>query len=224
LLLNPQKKYLYLITSGRTNHQTTPETADFTSILHLVRNAVASGIDFVQLREKQLSAKMLFALTEAAVRITRDSRTRLLVNDRADIAAGAGADGVHLAVNSVSPPVVRETFGQDFLIGVSTHSLNEALAASNSGADFAVFGPIFSTTSKQQYGPPLGLDRLNQVTTRLSPFPVLALGGVTPDNAIECIKAGAQGVAGIGIFDDPAKLELVVTRLREDFDEFGSGH
>jgi thiamine-phosphate pyrophosphorylase len=130
----------------------------------------------------------------------------------------AGAEGVHLTSLSLPASIVRHTFGAEFLIGVSTHSLGEATAASGSGADFIVFGPVFDTFSKRRYGEPLGLEKLREVTSELAPFPVLALGGVTMANAAGCIQAGASGVAAITMLNDHLKLDRVVDEIRERFE------
>ena len=175
---------------------------------------MAAKIDLIQIREKHLSARVLYHLSTSAVGITSKSATKLLVNDRADIAAAAGADGVHLASSSLLPDIVRRTFGAEFLIGVSTHSLEEAAAAVRSDADFVVFGPVFDTLSKRQYGEPQGLPALRRVTAKLAPFPVLALGGVTLDNAADCIHAGATGIAAIRILNDRLQLARVVNEIR----------
>lgn len=176
--------------------------------------AVAAKIDLIQIREKHLSAKVLHQLSTSAATITNGSSSKLLVNDRADIAKAAGADGVQLASLSLPPNVIRRTFGADFLIGVSTHTLEEATAASRNGADFIVFGPVFDTLSKRQYGEPVGLAKLREVTSKLSPFPVVALGGVTMSNAADCVEAGAAGIAAIGLLSDPLQLDRVVTGIR----------
>src|SRR6185369_14410224 len=128
---------IYPITSGRATPQTTPD------ILRLVRAAVEAEVPLFQIREKSLPARELYELTSRAAEITRGSKTRLLVNDRSDIARAAGADGVHLTSQSLPADVVRNMFGSEFLIGVSTHSLDESRAARNGGADFVVFGPVF---------------------------------------------------------------------------------
>jgi len=138
----------------------------------------------------------------------------LLVNDRADIAAGAGAHGVHLTTQSLDVGTIRKTFGAELLIGASTHSVDEAVAARDGGADFIVFGPIFETPSKQQYGAPLGLERLSAVTTTLRNFSVLALGSITTSNAQDCLKAGASGIAGISLFSDHAKLAVIAGGIK----------
>src|SRR4051812_14874366 len=202
----------YLITSGATSVATTPSTEDFHQLLEHISRAVDAGIHLIQIREKSLSARVLFELTLAAAKLTRGSGSRLLVNDRADIARTAGADGVHLTTTSVDTDVVRRTFGRDFLIGVSTHSVAEAQAARNGGADFAVFGPVFPTRSKEIYGEPLGLKKLEEVARELNPFPILALGGVTVERIEQCLSAGATGVAGISLFENLSTSELPLAR------------
>lgn len=213
--LNLSKPVTYLITSGATTPATTLLTEDSLAILDLVSAAVDAGVSLVQLREKSVSARLLFELASRAVALTKGSATKLLVNDRADIAQAAGADGVHLTSTSLRAATVRKAFGQDFLIGVSTHSLNEARAARDDGADLVVFGPVFETSSKQMYGEPQGLMQLENVTRELSPFPVIALGGVNLDNTAQCLSAGAFGVAGISLFADPSQLASVVRVVAE---------
>jgi thiamine-phosphate pyrophosphorylase len=205
--LSSHRPILYAITSGATKSKTTPHDDDFIRILHLVEAAVAAQLSLFQIREKTLSARVLFELVTRAVKITRGSSTRLLVNDRLDIALAAGADGVHLTSNSLPVRVVRAVSGPEFLIGASTHSLETARDARDSGADFAVFGPVFETESKRAYGPPQGLNKLQQVASELQGFPVVAIGGITLDNAESCFAAGAGGIAGIRLFDafNPAR-------------------
>lgn len=179
---------------------------------------MAAKIDLLQIREKQLRVNILYKLSASAVKITIGSGTSLLINDRSDIAFAVGADGVHLTTQSLPADVVRRTFGDDFLIGASTHSLAEAEGARSSGADFAVFGPVFNTPNKRQYGEPQGLRSLEKVASALSPFPVLALGGVMSSNIAECIRAGARGIAAIRMFNDPSRLRQVVDEIRAAFE------
>jgi thiamine-phosphate pyrophosphorylase len=216
-LLSPKRPLIYLITSGQTTAHSTPATNNFSSVLQLITAAVAAEVDLIQIREKNLSASMLYQLATNATAIARGSATRLLVNDRADIASASGADGVHLTTHSLPTDVVRRTFGDQFLIGVSTHSVAEAGVARRSGADFVVFGPVFETPSKVEYGEPLGLSNLARAASELSPFPVLALGGLTIDKVAECLRAGAQGVAGIRILSDPVRLADTLKNVREEF-------
>ena len=214
--LDPQKPVTYLITSGETTAATTPLTKEFSRLIKLIEAAAAAGLSLVQLREKNLSARVLHSLATKAAEITPGSATRLLVNDRADIAGAAGAAGVHLTTRSIEASVIRRAFGEEFLIGVSTHSLTEARTARDGGADFVVFGPAFETASKRIYGEAVGLGRLSDVARELAPFPVLALGGVTLDNAPDCLRVGASGIAGIRLFSEPQKLEAIVRKLRSE--------
>ena len=196
---------IYPVTSGKTTSQTTPD------ILRLVRAAVEAGVSLFQIREKSLPTRVLYELTTRAAEITRGSKTRLLVNDRADIARAAGADGVHLTAHSLPADVVRSTFGPEFLIGVSTHSLEEAREARDGGADFIVFGPVFE---KGGFSTPQGMDKLRQVTSELGDFPVLAIGGISLDNAGACFDAGASGIAAIRLLNDAARMQEVYDRIQ----------
>ena len=122
----------------------------------------------------------------------------------------AGCDGVQLTARSLEASVVRRAFGPDFLVGVSTHALQEARAARDAGADFAVFGPVFDTPSKRQYGPPLGLEHLREAARALAPLPLVAVGGINEENAREVLRAGARGVAAIRLFADGQNLARTV--------------
>lgn len=212
--LNPSKPILYLITRGATTEATTPLSLEFKQIIEQVSAAVAAGIDLVQLREKRLSGRVLFELTRQAVALTGSTATRLLVNDRADIAAGAGADGVHLTQQSIEAAKIRRSFGNNFLIGASTHSIDEGRTARTGGADFIVFGPVFETASKRQYGAPVGVEKLSPVTRELADFPVLALGGITMNNFPLCLNAGARGVAGISLFSQPQDMKIIAAGIK----------
>lgn len=213
--LKLSKPILYLITRGAGDSTTTPETDQFRQILVQVSSAVSAGIQLIQLREKQLTTRSLFELTKRAVELARGTTTKILVNDRADVARAALADGVHLTTQSLDAVTIRKTFGAEFIIGVSTHSLAEAQSARDGGADFVVFGPVFVTASKEKYGAPLGLKQLAQVAEELSPFPVLALGGVRMDNAATCLRSGASGIAGITLFGKPEQFFSIVSTFNE---------
>jgi thiamine-phosphate pyrophosphorylase len=200
---------IYPLTSGTA---TSPE-----EILQLVQASVNSEIPIFQIREKSLDARSLYELTSRAVDITRGSKTRVLVNDRSDIARAAGADGVHLTTQSLPAEVVRKIYGHDFVIGVSTHSRAEAVAVQAAGADFVVFGPVFETESKRAFGEPQGLQKLQELTSELDDFPVLAIGGITLDNVEACFEAGASGVAAISLFSDAVAMSSIVEVLKSAF-------
>ena len=198
---------IYPITSGKTPDH----------ILELVEAAVAARVPLFQIREKQLSGRALYELTTRALEITRGSETRLLINDRSDIASAAGADGVHLTTRSLPASVVRKIYGPEFLIGVSTHSRAEAFAARAGGADFVVFGPVFETESKREFGEPQGLQRLQELTSELRDFPVVAIGGIALDNVKACFAAGASGVAAIRLLNDAGGMASVVEAIKSGF-------
>jgi thiamine-phosphate pyrophosphorylase len=212
--LNLPKPIIYLITSGATTAASTPTSEDFQRVLALVRAGVNARVPLIQLREKNLTARTLYDLAARSAEITRGTDTRLLINDRADIAQAVRADGVHLTAQSLEARGVRRACGPDFLIGVSTHTFAEAQAARDGGADFAVFGPVFDTPSKRAYGPPVGLESLREAAQKLSPFPLLALGGMTRENAPDVLRAGASGVAAIRLFSDPQGLNVLVNSIR----------
>lgn len=193
-------------------------------LLQKIEAAASAGIDWIQLREKDLSGRELILLTRAALeRIrARNSAARLLINDRVDIALASGAGGVHLSESGL--PVaearrLRDDFfvrcpgTADFLIGVSCHSLDAAVTAGSSGADYICFGPIFRTPSKAGYGEPQGLNRLSEVC-RATKIPVLAIGGIASENAPECLRAGAGGIAAIRAFQEAEDLTAAAVALR----------
>ncbi len=160
----------------------------------------AAGIDAVQVREKDLDDRSLWNLVRSA-RAVLPATTRLLVNGRADVALAAGADGAHLPADGVPPAALRRRFGPEFLIGVSTHTVEEVERARDAGADYATFGPVWETPGK---GQPTGLEAL--VRAAATGLPVLALGGVTMARFGEVAAAGAAGVAAIRLFQSPFEL------------------
>ncbi|HVG30966.1 MAG TPA: thiamine phosphate synthase [Pyrinomonadaceae bacterium] len=210
----PAAPATYLVSRGATTPETTRASDEFTRLLALVRAATQARVDLVQLREKLLRPRVLYELASRCAEVARGTGTRILVNDRADIARAAGADGVHLTTRSLDAATVRRAFGQDLLIGVSAHTLAEARAARDGGADFALFGPVFDTPSKRALGPPAGLAALGEVTRALSPSPLFAIGGITRENAREVLRAGARGVAAIRLFNEAGSLHDVVEGIR----------
>ncbi len=217
--LNTQRPIIYLITSGHTTQETIPDSGDFSQILTTVAAAVAAQVDIIQIREKRLNARVLYELALKAAALVKGSQTRLLVNDRADIASAAQADGVHLTTRSIQTSVIRKTFREEFLIGVSTHNLTEVCNAQSEGADFVVFGPVFHTASKELFGEPVGLESLQQVAAHVRPLPVLALGGVSLDRVSDCFRAGAAGIAAISLFRQEDRLPILVAEIRRLFRE-----
>jgi thiamine-phosphate pyrophosphorylase len=212
-----QPPIIYPITSGTTTAKTTTTDQQFINILRSIQAAVDAEVSLFQIREKALSGRVLYELTTRAAEITRGSKTRLLVNDRSDIARAAGADGVHLTTQSLPANVVRKICGPNFLIGVSTHSREEAVTAREAGADFVVFGPVFDTESKRDFGEPQGVERLRAITRELGDIPVVAIGGIALNNVEACFQSGARGVAAIRLFSEPAELSSIVQMIRSGF-------
>jgi thiamine-phosphate pyrophosphorylase len=211
--LNPlhQPPLLYLITD-RQAFLRKPEIGEegCRAQLEVIRLAAQSGVQLIQIREKDLSAQALAEFTREVIAVARPLEAKVLVNDRLDVALATNADGVHLRVNSLAVPEVREITKQtglnEFLIGVSTHSMAEAQAAEKGGADFIVCGPVFDTPSKREYGAPLGLKKFSDICQALK-LPVLALGGISLANLHEPLRHGAAGIAAIGLFTEVRNLQ-----------------
>lgn len=169
------------------------------ALLENIARNLAAGLDWIQIREKDLSARDLFHLVQRAQALPNPAATKILVNTRVDAALAAGAAGAHLPSGSPSPSRWRAIAPPDFLIGVSCHTLDDARAAQQDGADYIFFGPVFTPRSKPADLPPRGLDRLAEAARAVT-IPVLALGGITSENALQCTSAGAAGVAAISLF------------------------
>jgi thiamine-phosphate pyrophosphorylase len=177
---------LYLITDRmQTAGRTLPA---------VVADALRGGLRVVQLREKDLTGRQLFALAGELREVTRRYGAKLLINDRVDVALAIGADGVHLGKAGLPVPDVRRILGSERLIGYSAHGAAEALQAQRDGADFVTLGPVFQTPSKAQFGEPLGVGVLAEAS-RIVTIPVFALGGVKQATVGEVLSAGARGIA-----------------------------
>lgn len=197
----PKFPLRYLITSGEADDNNfrvkKPE------ILNIIRRSADANIELVQIREKRLSARYLFELTASAVSAAKGSKTKILVNDRFDIALATGAAGVHLTGSSMSPLIVRSEVPEKFLIGVSTHSIAEIIAASENSADFVLFGPVFETPGK---GEAVGLELFRGACLSVSPFPVIGVGGIDETNFDSVLKNGAAGFAAIRYLNEFVKI------------------
>lgn len=203
-----RRPLIYLITGGTLTVENFPEKSGET--LRIIAQAVDAGIPLVQLREKNLPAKLVFELTERAARMTRNSETGLLVNDRADIALAAAADGVHLTSASLPTEIIKQNFPADLVVGVSCHTPEKCLAAKNAGADFVTFSPVFESPGK---GVPQGLDALREVCDNLKPFPVIALGGIDQTN-FEAVLSVAAGFAAIRFLNDAGNLRKLAASFK----------
>jgi thiamine-phosphate pyrophosphorylase len=186
------------------------------ALLETIRRAAAAGINWIQIREKDLETRKLNELVRLAAAGARETGTRILVNDRLDVALAAGAAGVHLGETSLPVETVaewRRSAGHaEFRIGASCHSTEAARAADSAGADYVFFGPVFATPSKSAFGAPQGIERLREACRSVR-IPVLAIGGVTVENAYSCLAAGAAGVAAIRLFQESEDLSTVVEGL-----------
>jgi len=177
---------LYLVTDRRQTQGR--------DLLWVLEQALEGGVRAVQLREKDLGGRDLFLLAEKTKRLCGRYHASLLINDRIDVALGVDAYGVHLGGSSMPAGVARRLLGSDKLIGVSTHSVHEAQAAERAGADFILFGPVYSTASKAAYGDPQGARALKEVVEKTS-LPVYAIGGIKAENITAVKGTGSRGVA-----------------------------
>jgi thiamine-phosphate pyrophosphorylase len=193
------------------------------AVLDKIQKAMTAGVDWVQIRERDLPARDLLSLAcgavETAVRSPRAS-VEVILNDRVDVALAARAAGVHLGSESLPVAEVRSwcrltNAPRDWLIGASCHSVEQAQEAERAGASYIFFGPIFDTPSKRSFGPPQGLSKLEQVS-RAVRIGVIAIGGINQANGASCLAAGAAGVAAIRLFQQsggPAELSQTVEAL-----------
>ncbi|HEY1802099.1 MAG TPA: thiamine phosphate synthase [Terriglobales bacterium] len=198
------------------------ETQRRQRLLQKIAEAAHLGVDFIQLREKNLSGKQLESLAIDAMRAIQEnstgtpSRTKLLINSRADVALACSANGVHLRSGDIPPRTVHEIYSRSAsaevnpIVSVSCHSAQEVLHASAQGADLALFAPVFGKFTREKNGtsqPAAGLNALQEACQQK--IPVLALGGITLEKAHDCIKAGAVGIAAIRLFQENDLAEVV---------------
>jgi thiamine-phosphate pyrophosphorylase len=216
---------LCYVTDRRSLPGVAPE-AWFSALIQKIEQVASAGVDWVQIREKDLSARELAALTRQILWSTAASSKRrgvqILVNDRLDVALAEHADGVHLGEKSlpvqeakrlVQSSSLQGSASGDFLFGVSCHSLKAAQVAESFGANYIFFGPVFATPSKAAFGAPQGLDRLAEVCRAVA-IPVIAIGGITLQNAASCIHAGAAGLAAIRLFQEAHLPATIIESLR----------
>jgi thiamine-phosphate pyrophosphorylase len=214
-----QKSPILCYVTDRRNLSAAAPSVGSAALAEKIAMLVAAGVDWVQIREKDLPARQLAALVREALRRTRTvNSTRILVNDRVDVALAEGAAGVHLGESSLPVHEVKSLIrsrvsGRDILVGVSCHSLESAKSAATGGADYILFGPIFATPSKAAFGEPQGVARLAEICGALT-IPVLAIGGITLENAGACFRAGAAGIAAIRLFQDATDPAAVMQALR----------
>ena len=219
-----RRPLLCYVTDRRSLSESEPRQA-LETLLSKVEAAAASGVDWIQIREKDLSGRDYAWLTREALHpaakheASNGAPAHILVNDRLDVALSERAGGVHLGAKSLplleAQRLVKNCGeGEDFVIGVSCHSMEAAKSAANDGADYLFFGPIFNTPSKAAFGAPQGVERLAEVCRAVS-VPVLAIGGITLANASDCLAADASGIAAIRLFQDAQDISSVVESLRK---------
>jgi len=219
-----RRPLLCYVTDRRSLSESEPRQA-LETLLSKVEAAAASGVDWIQIREKDLSGRDYAWLTREALHraakheASNGAPAHILVNDRLDVALSERAGGVHLGESSLPLPEARrflESRGEreDFVIGVSCHSLEAAKSAAIAGAHYLFFGPVYTTPSKAAFGAPQGLERLAEVCRTVS-IPVLAIGGITLANASDCLAAGAYGIAAIRLFQGARDMSSVVQSLRK---------
>jgi thiamine-phosphate pyrophosphorylase len=173
-----------------------------------VRRLGAGGATLVQLREKHLSPREFYREAEDALRVARESGVRLIINDRADIALALGADGVHLGQDDLPPAAARELLGERAVIGFSTHNEEQAREAIELPVDYIAIGPVFQTSSKENPDPVVGLEGLRRVRQIVGQIPLVAIGGVSAENAREVLAAGADSLAVISLLlGEPEQIE-----------------
>ena len=184
-------------------------------LLWLLEQALDAGVKAIQLREKDLAGRDLFLLAEKASKLCQNYGSSLFVNERVDIALAVNAAGVQLGKASVPIGLARQLFGAQKMIGVSTHSLDEALEAQQQGADFLLFGPVYFTPSKATYGAPQGVNKLKEIVEKIS-LPVYAIGGIKMENILDLRSIGVSGVALISAImssDAPKKATRDLLRM-----------
>jgi thiamine-phosphate pyrophosphorylase len=207
---------LYLISDRRALRRIPENTEPEAAQIEVIGKAARAGCQLVQIREKDLNARDLYGLARAAVAASHPHGARVLVNDRLDVAIAAGADGVHLPALSFpaseARAIVLSRGLNDFIIGVSSHSLVEARRAEAGGADFIVCGPVYDTPSKRAYGVPIGIESFAEICGSVK-IPVLALGGIDLTNFQEPLRRGAAGIAAIRMFADKEKVEINIETI-----------
>ena len=179
--------------------------------LQILEDIIPEQGMMIQIREKDLGTRELLRFVEAVRQLAHPFRVPCLINDRVDLVLATKAAGVQLRADSVPTQEARKFLGTGYLIGKSVHSAEEALQSEQDGADFVVLGPVYETPSKQQYGPPLGLDVIREAVRHCT-IPVYAIGGLTPARVEHVMGAGAVGVAVISSIFQAASPREAVTR------------
>ena len=217
-----RKPILCYVTDRRAYERAHPPGGGFSansldSVRSAIHNAVAAGVGWIQIREKDLAEGAVADFARLAIADTKQTGARISINDRLDVALAANAAGIHLGENSLPLGAVvewrRRAGRTDFQIGVSCHSLEGVRAAERGGADYVFFGPVFATPSKAAFGTPQGIEKLREVCASVE-IPVVAIGGITFENARMCLDAGAAGIAAIRLFQDAGDTNTLVASVQ----------
>jgi thiamine-phosphate pyrophosphorylase len=187
------------------------------SHLELAQLAIAGGADTIQFRQKEGSTRQMIRVAQQIQELCKGAGVTFVINDRVDVAIASHADGVHLGQDDFPIPLARKLLGEEAIIGGSAGNLEEARKCLLEGADYIGFGPVYPTTSKKDAGPAAGLGLLKQIVEAIA-LPIVAIGGITADNAAPVIKAGAHGLAVISAVccqNDPAEAARCLRRLLE---------
>lgn len=173
-----------------------------------VARLATGGATFVQLREKHLSPREFYQEASEALRVARGLGVRLIINDRVDIALALKADGVHLGQDDLAPDAARRLLGPNAIIGFSTHNIEQAQGAARLPVNYIAIGPIYQTSSKEKPDPVVGLEGLRRVKRETGSMPLVAIGGITRENALSVLSAGADAVACIStLLERPAEIK-----------------
>ncbi len=198
-----------LVTPGTLRSEDGQEAED---LVRWVARAAVAGVNVIQIRERQLSDRALYSVTRRILGALNRSHALVVVNERADLAQTAGADGVHLRADSVAAPRLRSLVPDGFLVGRSVHSTSEAVAAESAGGvDYLIFGTVFPSGSKPADHPAAGLEPLRTVCASVR-LPVIAIGGITPGRLVDVAATGAAGFAAIGAFAESDRAGAEATR------------
>ena len=200
---------VYVLTDSRADRERSPR--------EIAEAAIRGGATAVQLRMKDEPARRIVEAARQIAPLCRAAGVTFIVNDRADVAMIAGADGVHVGQDDLPAGTVRVLAGRDTVIGVSAATAGEAVAAERAGADYLGVGAVFATATKADAGPPVGLDRLREIRLAVR-LPVVGIGGITADNAAAVIRAGAAGVAVITAVTLADDMAAAVRRIRSEVD------
>ena len=185
-----------------------------------MRQALDAGVRFFQYRSKGASRRSIYEVSALLAQIARDAGALFIVNDHADIAAAIDADGVHLGQDDLPIPFARKLLGKEKIIGISTHDLDQAVAAETAGAEYIGFGPLFTTATKDA-GKPQGIQALSSIKQVVT-IPVIAIGGINHSNVQDVIRSGADGVAVISAILSAENITAAVEKMVKSISEVGS--